>query len=306
MEFLYGVALVFAVILVLAYFVYSQFVIVESEHVWIVDRLGKDRVLGEGLNRFIPFLDKRTAIVDMREFRIDPPEEDIVTKDNISIRIDAIASVRIVDPLKAINEVQDYQGNVKNLISTSVLSVMGGMELQEIQGNIDTLTKEMKKRVEQDSLRWGIEVVNVRVERIVLPESIKKAMSKKVEAENEGQASITKAKADAEANRIESEGKHKVMELHAQSEQYMIEKRAEATHKVIKNLKELMPNLSNEKIMNFLTSSSYIDSMKALSSSENSKFVLYPSDVRNPMDKVMSSEYMSQAMESTRKPARAE
>ncbi len=306
MEFLYGVGLVFAIILVVAYLVYTQFVIVESEHVWIVERLGKDRVLEEGVNRFIPFLDNKVAVVDMREFRVDPPEEDIVTKDNISIKIDAIASVRIIDPLKAMKEVQDYEGNVKNLISTSVLSVMGGMELQEIQGNIATLTGEMKKIIEKDSLRWGIEVVNVRVERVVLPDSIKNAMNKKIEAENEGAARIAKAKADAEAKRIESEGKHKVMELQAQSEQYMIEKRAEATHKVIKNLKELMPNLSNEKIMNFLTSSSYIDSMKALSSSENSKFVLYPSDVRNPMDKVMSSEYMSQAMEATRKPAKAE
>jgi len=306
MEFLYGVALVFAIILVVAYFIYTQFVIVESEHVWIVERLGKDRVLEEGVNRFIPFLDNKVEVVDMREFKIDPPEEDIVTKDNISIQIDAIASVRIIDPLKAIKEVRDYEGNVKNLISTSVLSVMGGMALQEIQGNIDSLTTKMKKRIEEDSLRWGIEVINVRVERIVLPKTIRDAMNKKIEAENEGAANIAKAKADAEAKRIESEGKHKVMELHAQSEQYMIEKRAEATHKVIKNLKELMPNLSNEKIMSFLTSSSYIESMKALSSSDNSKFVLYPSDVRNPMDKVMSSEYMSQAMEASRNTAKAE
>jgi len=296
MEFLYGVALIFAIILGIAYFIYSQFVIVESEQVWIVDRLGKDRVLHEGVNRFIPILDKKTAVVDMREFRIDPPEEDIVTKDNISIKIDAIASVRIVDPLKAVKEVQDYKGNVKNLVSTSVLSVMGGMELQEIQSKIDDLTKQMVAKIEEDSLRWGIKVINIRIERIVLPDTIKTAMNKKVEAENEGEANIKKATADAEASRIEAENKHKVMELHAQSEQYMIEKRAEATHKVIKNLKELMPNMSDEKIMDFLRSTSYIDSMKELSSSDNSKFILYPSDVQNPMDKIMSAEYMSQAM----------
>jgi regulator of protease activity HflC (stomatin/prohibitin superfamily) len=305
MEFLYSVAIVFAIILVIAYFLYSQFEIVESEHVWIVDRLGKDRVLKEGINRFIPILDKKVAIVDMREFRIDPPEEDIVTKDNISIKIDAIASVKIIDPLKAIKEVQDYEGNVKNLISTSVLSVMGGMELQEIQANVDELTKQMAKRVEEDSLRWGIKVINVRIERVILPESIKIAMSKKIEAENEGAAKIKSAEAKSKADEIEAKSQHKVMALHAQSEQYMIEKRSEATYKAIKNLKELMPDISDEKIMNFLTSSSYIDSMKALSSSENSKFVLYPSDVRNPMDKIMSSEYMSQSMNSI-KTAKAE
>jgi regulator of protease activity HflC (stomatin/prohibitin superfamily) len=305
MEFLYSVAIVSAIILVIAYFLYTQFEIVESEHVWIVDRLGKDRVLKEGINRFIPILDKVVAVVDMREFRIDPPEEDIVTKDNISIKIDAIASVKVIDPLKAIKEVQDYEGNIKNLISTSVLSVMGGMELQEIQANVDNLTTQMIKQVEKDSLRWGIKIINVRIERVVLPDSIKTAMNKKVEAENEGAAKIKSAEAKSKADEIEAESQHKVMALHAQSEQYMIEKRSEATYKAIKNLKELMPNISDEKIMNFLTSTSYIDSMKALSSSENSKFVLYPSDVQNPMDKIMSSEYMSQAMNNM-KTAKAE
>jgi hypothetical protein len=83
--------------------------------------------------------------------------------------------------------------------------------------------------------------------------------------------------------------------MHADSEKILIEKRAEATHKVIKDLKNLMPDLSDESIMQFLTKTAYIDSMKELSSSNNSKFVLYPTDVQQPMQKVMNAEYMSRS-----------
>ncbi len=121
------------------------------------------------------------------------------------------------------------------------------------------------------------------------PKSVVDAMEKEIAAERERRALILKA-----------EGEHKVAELHADSERLLIEKRAEATGKVIKNLKNLMPNISDEKIMEFLTKTSYINSMKELSSSENSKFVIYPSEMQNgasAMDQVMSAEYMSKAMD---------
>ncbi|HHB94741.1 MAG TPA: SPFH/Band 7/PHB domain protein, partial [Campylobacterales bacterium] len=133
----------------------------------------------------------------------------------------------------------------------------------------------------------GIKVENVRIENMKPPKSVVDAMEKEISAEREQRAAILKA-----------EGEHKVAELHADSERLLIEKRAEATHKVIKDLKSLMPDISDQNIMEFLTKTSYIDSMRELSSSANSKFVLYPSEVQKPMDKVMSAEYMSKAMSS--------
>jgi regulator of protease activity HflC (stomatin/prohibitin superfamily) len=286
MEFLYAVMVVFLVILAIAYLIYTQFVVVESETEWIVDRLGKDRVLKEGINRFIPYLDRKEAIVDLREFRVDPPPQEIITKDNIKLEIDVISSVRIIDSLKAVKTVKDYKESVKSEVSASVFSILGNMNLEDIQRNVDTITKKIKEHVEKQTLRWGIKVEQIRIENMSPPKAIIDAMEKEIAAEREKRAAILKA-----------EGEHKVAELNADSERVLIEKRAAATHKVIKDLKELMPDISDEKIMEFLTKTSYIDSMSKLSSSTNSKFVLYPSDVEKPMDKIMSAEYISKAME---------
>jgi len=286
MEFLYSVLIVFVIILVIAYLLYTQFVVVESETEWIVDRLGKDRVLKEGVNRFIPILDKKEAVVDMREEEVDPPAQEIITKDNIKLEIDVIASIRVVDSLKAVKSVKDYKKAVKSAIAASVFSTLGNKNMEDIQKNVDIITQEIKNHTEKESItRWGIKVENVRIENIKPPKAIIDSMEKEIAAEREQRASILKA-----------EGEHKVAELHADSERLLIEKRAEATHKVIKDLKSLMPNISDQNIMEFLTKTSYIDSMRELSSSANSKFVLYPSEVQKPMDKVMSAEYMSQAM----------
>ncbi|NOZ89741.1 MAG: SPFH/Band 7/PHB domain protein [Epsilonproteobacteria bacterium] len=285
MDFLYGVLLVFAILVGIGIFFYTQYVVVDSETEWIVDRLGKDRVLKEGINRFIPMLDKKVAVVDMREHEIDPPKQDIITKDDVRMEIDVIASVKVIDSLKAVKSIEDYKKSVESAIMTSVFTILGNMNHEEIQKQVGSITKEIEKEIEKESIRWGIKIVQVRIENMKRPQSIIDAIEKEKAAEHEQRAAILKA-----------EGEHKVAELHADSEKVLIEKRAAATHKVIKDLKELMPNISDEKIMEFLTKTSYIDSMSKLSSSSNSKFVLYPSEVQKPMEKIMSAEYMSQAM----------
>jgi regulator of protease activity HflC (stomatin/prohibitin superfamily) len=295
MEFLYGVLLVFAIIIGVAIFAYTQIVVVDSETEWIVDRLGKDRVLKEGMNRFVPFLDKKIAEVDMREHEVDPPNQDIVTRDDVRMEIDVIASIKVIDSLKAIKSVEDYRKSVKSSVATSVFNILGSMELEEIQKEVASITKKIAQETEKETMRWGIKIVQVRIENMKRPQSIIDAIEKEKAAEHERKAAILKA-----------EGEHKVHELHADSEKVLIEKRAEATYKVIRDLKELMPNISDEKIMNFLTSTSYIDSMKALSSSENSKFVVYPSEIKNSMDQMMGTEYMSQAMDANKKTAKAD
>ena len=260
-------------------------IIVESQKALIIDnRLGKDRVITEGINRYFPGVEVVVGELTLKEHTIDPDPQEIITKDNIKIEVDMIASVKIVDPLAAVMEVDDYEKAVKSLVVTSVLNRLGQMELVEIQTQIDAISKEIITHMHEDSKRWGVKIVQVKFESITPPPSIISAMEKEIVAEKEKKAAILKA-----------EGDHKVHELHADAERVLIEKRAEATHKVIRKLKELMPNLSDETIMQFLTKTAYIDSMKELSSSSNSKFVLYPTDVQQPMEKVMNAEYMSRA-----------
>jgi len=290
MEILYWLAIIFAILAAIAALYYTvgfdafmPMVVVDSQEAWVIDnRLGADRVIYEGLNPLMPWRDRVVRKVSLKELTIDPPEQEIITQDNINIVVDMIASVKIVDAVKAVMEVDNFEDSVKSLVMSSTLSKLGQMDFSDIQKQQDNISKEIREHMSEDCNRWGLDVVLVKFENITPPPSIKEAMEKEIVAEKEKKASVLKA-----------EGDHTVHELHADSEKVLIEKRAEATYKVIRNLKELMPTLSDEKIMQFLTSNAYIDSMKELSASSNSKFVLYPSDVQQPMDRVMNAEYMS-------------
>jgi len=290
MELIYWLIVIFLIAAAFAILYYMgglekflPVVVVDSQEAWVIDnRLGKDRVIYEGINHILPGRDVVVQKVSLKEIPIDPPAQEIITQDNINIVVDMIASVKIVDAVKAVMDVTDYKASVKSLVMSSTLSKLGQMDFAQIQKQQDTLSKEIRDHMKEDCFRWGIEVILVKFENITPPASIKEAMEKEIVAEKETRAAVLKA-----------EGDHKVHELHADSEKILIEKRAEATYKVIKDLKDLMPTLSDEKIMQFLTSTAYIDSMKELSTSSNSKFVLYPSDVQQPMNKVMNAEYMS-------------
>jgi len=257
--------------------------VVPSEEAWVIDRHGVDRIACEGINRIIPSLDKIEAKVDLREIDVDPKAQSILTKDNINITVDMFSTIKVIYPLKAIKEVREYEEQMKNLVHTSTFTALARRDFSDIQQNSEAILVEIKELIEKDSSRWGIRLMQIRFESIVSPEDIIEAEKQKIIAKQEAEAKLTKANAE-----------FKEKELRADSERILIEKRAEATHKAIKNLKELMPEISDDRIMQFLTSASYIDSMKELSSSENSKFVLYPSDVHQPMDKVMNAEYLSQ------------
>jgi regulator of protease activity HflC (stomatin/prohibitin superfamily) len=290
MESIYWIAGIFAIIAILIVISYTigfqgllPVIIVDSQKALVIDnRLGADRVITEGLNRYIPGIEVVVGEISLKEQPIDPPAQEIISKDNINLVVDMIATIKIVDPIKAVMDIENYEESVKSLVMASTLNKLGQMNFSDIQGHQDEISKEIRDHMKEDCKRWGIDVILVKFEEISPPPAIKTSMEKEIVAKQEKEAAILRA-----------QGEHQVQELHAESEKILIEKRAEATHKVIKDLKELMPTLSDESIMQFLTKTAYIDSMKELSSSNNSKFVLYPTDTQQPMQKIMSAEYMS-------------
>jgi len=273
-----GIFFILAVLVLIFYTIgferFMPIVVVDSQEAWVVDRLGKDRVLYEGINRILPGLDKIEAKVSLKEEPADPPQQTIITKDNISIDVDMIAMIKVEDPLKAIMDVTDYKKAVISLIQTGVVDIMGKMELKEIQTNLEGIAQKILEHVERDSKRWGVRVTQVRFESIGYSDDIKKAMEEITVSQSKKKAMITEAEAKKQAAQLEAEA---------------------LLHK-IEILQKNMPDMSNEKILEFTKSLDYINSMKNLSSSDNAKFVIYPSDMQNGMEKIVSTEYMAQAM----------
>ncbi len=253
-------------------------IVVNSKEAVVVDnRLGKDRILLEGFRWIMPIRDVVVKKVSLKEITIDPPEQEIVTKDNISIGIDMIASIKIVDVLKAVMDIDDYMKSTTNLVETAALNIMGSMDLIDIQKNIDKISKEIKEKMKEDTSRWGLEVLQVHIENVKLPDSIKLSMEKEIEAEKDSKAKLLRAEADKKALIKKAEGKKIAAEYEA-----------EALKHEIDIIKKSMPDMDNSKILEFLTSVNYIHSMKNLSSSDNAKVVVYPADIQKSINGFMA------------------
>ena len=292
LDFLYWMLGIFFVLAVLVLFFNTvgfdkilPIVVVESQEEWVVDRLGKDRVLTEGLNRILPGVDRIEAKVSLKEVTIDPPAQNIITNDQIKITVDMIATIKVIDSMKAVMEVDDYKASVESLVMTSVLTTMATRDLADIQTHLDDISKEVIAHIEEESLRWGVKMIQVRFEDISYSDAIKATMEKEVVDKTKQKMMLADAKAKSDAAVTEAEGFKKAAAF-----------KAEALVHEIETLQNIMPDMSNDKILEFLKSLDYIHSMKNLSSSDNAKFVVYPSESSQPMNKLMGAEYLSQAM----------
>jgi regulator of protease activity HflC (stomatin/prohibitin superfamily) len=166
----------------------------------VVFRLGKVRVpKGPGVVVVVPMLE-RIIRVDMRTITHDVPGQDIITKDNVSVRVSAVVYFRVVDPIKASIEVENYKVATSQLAQTTLRSVVCGQEdLDHILSERDALNKKMQAILDHETEPWGVQISKVELKEIDLPESMQRAMARQAEAERERRAAIINADGELQA-----------------------------------------------------------------------------------------------------------
>jgi regulator of protease activity HflC (stomatin/prohibitin superfamily) len=165
----------------------------------VIFRLG--RVIGAkgpGLFIMVPIIDKMIK-VDLRTVTLDVPTQDIITKDNVSVSVDAVVYFRVVDPVKAIVEVEDYQYATSQIAQTTLRSVCGSVELDELLSERERLNLQLQELIDRQTDPWGVKVVAVELKKIDLPEELRRAMARQAEAERERRAKIITAEAEYQA-----------------------------------------------------------------------------------------------------------
>lgn len=162
----------------------------------LVFRLGKFQGLkGPGFFLIIPIIDS-VAMVDTRIQTLDIPKQQVITKDNVPVSINAVLYVKVVEPADAIIKVQDYTYAVSNYAQATLRDVVGGMTLDELLAERQKIGEEIEKIVLAESKNWGLEITNIKMQDIDMPEDLKKMMSRQASAEREKRATITKAEGD--------------------------------------------------------------------------------------------------------------
>ncbi|NJB67981.1 regulator of protease activity HflC (stomatin/prohibitin superfamily) [Desulfobaculum xiamenense] len=165
----------------------------------VIFRLG--RVIGAkgpGLIILIPIIDRMTK-VSLRILALDVPNQDVITRDNVSIKVNAVVYFRVVDPVRSILEVEDYLFATSQLAQTTLRSVCGGVELDEILSHRDTVNNQIQSILDQHTDPWGIKVSTVELKHIDLPQEMQRAMAKQAEAERERRAKVINAEGEYQA-----------------------------------------------------------------------------------------------------------
>jgi len=162
----------------------------------VIFRLGRlIAVKGPGLIILIPFIDKMVK-VSLRTVVMDVPPQDIITKDNVSLKVNAVVYFRVMFPEKAIVEVENFLFATSQLSQTTLRSVLGQSELDDLLSEREKIGNLIELSVEHESKKWGLEVTSIKLQDIDMPEELKKMMSRQASAEREKRATITKAEGD--------------------------------------------------------------------------------------------------------------
>lgn len=186
-------------ILVIFFIVSSAIRIVREYERGVVFRLGRlIGAKGPGLIILIPIID-RMVKVDLRTITLDVPTQEVITKDNVPVKVNAVVYFRIIDPEKAIVQVEDYLAATSLIAQTTLRSVLGQSELDELLAEREKINMNLQKIIDQQTDPWGIKVMTVEVRDVELPENMKRAMAKQAEAERERRAKIINAQGEYQA-----------------------------------------------------------------------------------------------------------
>ncbi len=274
------IILLFAIIITL----FAGIKIVPQGEEWVIERLGKYRkTLNPGLNVIIPYMDTVRQKVSTRDIILDIPQQEVITKDNAVILTNAIAFVRVTKPQDAVYGIEDFKLAIQNLIMTTLRSIIGEMKLDEALSNRDAIKAKLKDQIIDDAADWGVTVKSVEIQDITPSGSMQDAMEQQAAAERERRAVETRAEGTKNAMILESQGKLEAARLEATAQVAL----SEASAQAIKNVSEAIED--KELPTMFLLGDRYINTLEKMTTSPNSKFVVYPADLQSAIKGMLGS-----------------
>lgn len=189
------------VVVVLAFYLLSAIKILNEYERAVIFRLGKllERPKGPGVILVLTPFD-RMARVSLRTIVMDVPAQDIITRDNVSVKVNAVLYFRVLEPRKAIVEVENYHYATSQLAQTTLRSVLGQVELDDLLSARERLNQQLQQILDQHTEPWGVKVASVEVKQVDLPPDMQRAMAKQAEAEREKRAKIVHAAGELEAS----------------------------------------------------------------------------------------------------------
>ncbi len=298
-----------ALVLLALIIVKKSLVIISQSETKIIERLGKyHATLRPGINVIIPFVDKAKSVVayragryfyttdiDLREQVYDFDKQNVITKDNVQTQINALLYFQIVDPFKAVYEINNLPNAIEKLTQTTLRNIIGELELDETLTSRDTINTKLRAVLDDATNKWGIKVNRVELQDITPPESVLQAMEKQMQAERNKRATILTSEGQKAAAILQSEGQktarinqaeadRQTKILEAEGEAQARIRKAEAEAIAIDKITEAVGKSTNPA--NYLLAQKYITMMQEVASGPATKTVYLPFEASNMMGSI--------------------
>ncbi|ORA39895.1 SPFH domain-containing protein [Mycobacterium aquaticum] len=201
MDMLYSLGAAGAVVLILLWIGVSNIRVVKQYERGVVFRFGRvqDQVRAPGLTMLIPVAD-RLQKVNTQIITMPVPAQDGITRDNVTVRVDAVIYFNVVDPVRAVVDVQDYMSAIGQVAQTSLRSIIGKSNLDDLLSNREHLNQGLELLIDSPALGWGIHIDRVEIKDVVLPDSMKRSIARQAEAERERRARVITADGELQAS----------------------------------------------------------------------------------------------------------
>ena len=252
--------------------------IVPQGEEWVVERLGKYlNTLKPGLNIVIPYLDNVAYKLITKDIILDVQEQEVITRDNAVILTNAIAFVKVTDPVKAVYGVTNFSEAIRNLIMTTLRSIIGEMELDEALSSRDKIKARLRESIADEAVDWGLTVKSVEIQDIKPSQSMQKAMELQAAAERERKAAVTKAEGAKQAAILEAEARLESAKRDANAQVMLAEASAESIRRVTAGIGD------QPGPMMYLLGEKYIGALEKLGESGSAKIVVMPADLQETL-----------------------
>ncbi len=281
-------------------------VIIPQSETRIIERLGKYyATLKPGINIIIPFIDRAKVIItmqrgryiysnriDLREQVYDFDKQNVITKDNIQMQINALLYFQIVDPFKAVYEISNLPNAIEKLTQTTLRNIIGEMELDQTLTSRDIINTKLRGVLDDATNKWGIKVNRVELQDITPPQSVLMAMEKQMQAERDKRATILTSEGQKQAQILKSEGDKTatINRAEADKQQAILRAEGEATARIrkaeaeaaaIEKITQAVGQSTNPA--NYLLAKNYIAMLQQLANGDKNKTVFLPYEATNLM-----------------------